>query len=116
MAVFIAQVVVIIGILMVTGVNFLMIYAIEKNTGTGAYTQDEMIATLVITFVIVACCLSQFDEAIIATLQCMAVDEEINNGFVKFGSPSFHEKLKSLDMAYESEMQKVENQEETGLI
>lgn len=37
--------------------------------------------------------LGLFDEAIMATLHCLSLDMDVNNGFPKWGPPTFHEKM-----------------------
>lgn len=46
-------------------------------------------AIFVITIFISGQMLGLFDEAIMATLLCLAVDMDLNDGVPKFGSPSF---------------------------
>jgi hypothetical protein len=47
-------------------------------------------------------CLGQFDEAINATLQSMAFDEEVN-GDICFGPVTFHEKLEEMERDLQAE-------------
>merc|ERR1711907_258672 len=48
------------------------------------------------TFVTASLFLATFNDAVTATLLCFAVDVELNNGVVKFGSVSYHEKLETI--------------------
>lgn len=48
---------------------------------------------IVITRIIIEVFLGLFDEAIVSTLHCMAMDMELNGGRPKYGPPSFHEKM-----------------------
>ena len=49
-----------------------------------------------ITIVISKIFLGLFDEAVLATLHCMAMDMELNEGRPKYGPPNFHEKIKEI--------------------
>jgi hypothetical protein len=40
--------------------------------------------------------LGLFDEAIMATLHCLALDLDVNDGVPKWGPPTFHEKMKKI--------------------
>ena len=40
--------------------------------------------------------LGLFDEAIMATLHCLALDMDVNGGIPKWGPPTFHEKMKAI--------------------
>jgi len=51
------------------------------------------VATLFITFLFLA----PFNDAVVATLLCFAVDMELNNGQPQFGPPSYQEKLKEIE-------------------
>ena len=50
----------------------------------------------IITIVVANIFLGLFDEAVMSTLHCMAMDMELNDGRPKFGPPSFHEKIKEI--------------------
>jgi hypothetical protein len=50
-------------------------------------------AIAVTTFMTTFLFLSPFNDAVIATLLCFAVDAELNNGKPQFGSPSYQAKL-----------------------
>lgn len=51
------------------------------------------VATYMTTFLF----LSPFNEAVVSTLLCFAVDSELNNGKPQFGSPSYQVKLKQIE-------------------
>ena len=40
--------------------------------------------------------LGLFDDAIRATLMCLAIDMDLNNGSPQYGPPTFHEKLDAI--------------------
>jgi hypothetical protein len=40
--------------------------------------------------------LGLFDEAIMATLHCLALDMDVNGGIPKWGPPTFHLKMKAI--------------------
>merc|ERR1712072_1426766 len=40
--------------------------------------------------------LGLFDEAIMATLHCLALDMDVNGSMPKWGPPTFHEKMKAI--------------------
>lgn len=91
---------VLIGILMIVGLNggtcFLIMKYGTKNSDQLTSVWIPMIVVMVATLVIAELFLGFFHQAVKATLMCLAVDIELN-GEVKFGSPSFHEKM---DAAY----------------
>ena len=41
--------------------------------------------------------LGPFNDAVISTLLCFAVDCELNNGTPQYGPPSYQDKLKAID-------------------
>ena len=54
-------------------------------------------AIAVTTYLTTFLFLSPFNEAVVATLLCFAVDAELNNGKPQFGSPSYQVKLKEIE-------------------
>jgi hypothetical protein len=54
------------------------------------------VVVFLITIVISNIFLGLFDEAVLATLHCMAMDMELNEGRPKYGPPNFHEKIKEV--------------------
>ena len=55
-----------------------------------------MIIVFITAFVISRVFLGLFDEAIMSTLQCVAIDMDLNNGVPKFGSASFQKSIKEI--------------------
>jgi hypothetical protein len=53
-----------------------------------------MVLIIIYTLITAELFIGFFHQAVTATLMCLAVDIELN-GQVKFGSPSFHEKMDS---------------------
>jgi hypothetical protein len=89
-----------IGMLVIVGLNGGTCYLImrygTKNSDELSSVWVPMIVIMIATFIIAELFLGFFHQAVKATLMCLAVDIELN-GEVKFGSPSFHEKM---DAAY----------------
>jgi hypothetical protein len=48
------------------------------------------------SFIIANVFLGLFDEATIATLHCVAIDMDLNEGKPVFGPPTFHEKIEPI--------------------
>jgi len=55
-----------------------------------------MILVALMTFLCTSIFLGLFDEAVLATVTCMAIDMDINGGKPMYGSPSFHEKMSKI--------------------
>jgi len=54
---------------------------------------------IIVVFTLVTCGLFMglFDEAVVATLQCMGIDRELSHdGQSKYGPPTMHEKLRAI--------------------
>jgi len=81
-----------VGILFISFVSTGIFYALVMNEG------EELVPITI--FVFVSCIvisrtfLGLFDDAIMATLQCVAIDMDLNNGVPKFGSASFQKSIK----------------------
>lgn len=69
-----------------TGI-FMAIYS-TLGVDTGVFI-SLAIATAIITLITNIIFLGLFDEAILATLQCVAIDMDFNGGHPKYGSASF---------------------------
>lgn len=77
------------------GTAFALIqYAFPESKGVST-VWSPLIAVGVFTFFIAVVFLGPFDEAVTATLMCLAVDLELN-GEPKHGPPSYHEKLDAI--------------------
>jgi hypothetical protein len=91
-----ASMFVFIGILSIVGLNGGSCYLImkygTKNADQLSSVWVPMIFVIIVTFIIAELFLGFFHQAVRATLMCLAVDIELN-GEVKFGTPSFHEKI-----------------------
>lgn len=48
------------------------------------------------SYIIGSLILGLFDEAIMATLHCLALDMDVNGAAPKWGPPTFHEKMKKI--------------------
>lgn len=67
-------------------------------TNIGAF-----IMMFLLTLVIIEVFLGLFDEAVVSTLHCMALDMELNGGKPAYGPPSFHEKINEAMKSEEGE-------------
>merc|ERR1711964_417195 len=91
---------VLMGILAITGANSGLAYLLinfvtgEKNSINSMI--GPLICVAVISFVIACIFLGLFDEAVLATLHCFAVDCDLHDGEPKFGPPSYHAKLNKI--------------------
>jgi hypothetical protein len=93
-----ASMFVFIGMLCIVGLNGGTCYLImkygTKNSDQLTSVWIPMITIMVATFIIAELFIGFFHQAVKATLMCLAVDTELN-GEVRFGTPSFHEKMDS---------------------
>jgi len=66
---------------------------------------------IILTLLIADIFLGLFDEAVLSTLHCMAMDMELNGGYPKYGPPTYHEKMKEVldDPMFESEREECAN-------
>jgi hypothetical protein len=66
---------------------------------------------ILLTLLIADIFLGLFDEAVISTLHCMAMDMELNGGYPKYGPPTYHEKMKEIldDPMFETEREECSN-------
>lgn len=95
-----AKMFVFIGFLFVTFGNIFSHFLISKYI-TQTYddiTYQGLPTTIIVVFTLITCALFMglFDEAVVATLQCMGVDRELNDGTSKYGPPTMHEKLRAI--------------------
>ena len=92
------------GIFLVVLVNLGVFYG---AWGSGAMKSADLqanpnieiflyIVMIVLTLLIADIFLGLFDEAVISTLHCMAMDMELNYGYPKYGPPTYHEKMKEV--------------------
>jgi len=95
-AVSLANVLIFLGILCITGLSlgtFLLFarYAFEDGKYISLFA--PAVAASVIAFLIASLFLSVFDEAVLATVQCYAVDCDLNDGVPKWGPASYQDAL-----------------------
>jgi len=76
-----------------TGIGYILSMYVIKDAATVPNIIPCIIAFAVISFLVAVIFLGQFDEAVLATLICFAVDSDLNDGEPKFGPKSYHEKL-----------------------
>jgi hypothetical protein len=82
------------GILACTAINagtayLLMTYAFKSDQWVSS-VWGPISFIIVSTFITAVLFLSQFTQGVRATMMCLAVDLEINNGVAKNGPPTFH--------------------------
>lgn len=99
-AVNIAGMFVLMGIVACTCANagiayLLMAYATNELQAVSS-PLGPLICAAVVQFVVACIFLGLFDEAVLATLHCFAVDSDLHNGEPKFGPKSYHDKLESI--------------------
>lgn len=100
LALFLASLFVVLGKLMIAAANGLTFWLIVTYATKEQDNANSIIGSLVIvilfSLITASIFLSQFDEAALATLMSMAIDQELNNGEPKFGPPTYHDKLNKI--------------------
>lgn len=100
-AIRIASMFVFMGILAVTAANTGLGYLLMTYATKDAEKMESVIAPLILiaamTLTIASIFLGLFDEAVLATIHCYAVDADLNGGTPAFGPVSYHEKLSKID-------------------
>ena len=93
MAVHIARLFVVLGMLAVVAANCITCYVFMLKVFPEAMQvssmQSPILTVGVITFLTTLVFMGPFNDAVVATLLCFAVDLELNNGDPKFGPPSY---------------------------
>jgi len=86
------------GILTVTAANTGIFYLLAQTVTypDGITFIGPLAFVAVASYAIGALILGLFDEAIMATLHCLALDMDVNGGNPKWGPPSFHEKMDAI--------------------
>jgi len=88
------------GKLFITLLNCVSYFVIikwgTKNIDDVSSIWPPLIIIFIISFMFAHIFLCMFDEATMATLQCLAIDMDLNEGKPQYGSPSFHEKLEKV--------------------
>jgi len=104
------------GIFLVLLVNVAIFFAAWGGIRDVSYIRPDIEALLyfmviLITLLIADIFLGLFDEAVISTLHCMAMDMELNGGYPKYGPPTYHEKMKEIldDPMFETEREECSN-------
>lgn len=97
----IASLFVLMGIVTITCCNTFLGYLVAQYMIKDAADASSIVPSLVvfmfISFIVAVVVLGQFDEAVLATLICFAVDLDLHGGQPKFGPPSYHHKLNAID-------------------
>ena len=57
---------------------------------------SSSVAFAVVSFIVAVVFLGTFDEAVLSTLICFAVDSDLHDGVPKFGPKSYHDKLAAI--------------------
>ena len=87
-----------IGVLSVSAANTGIFYVLIQTVTfpDGISSIGPIVFVAVVSFAIGALILGLFDEAIMATLHCLALDMDVNGGVPKWGPPTFHEKMNAI--------------------
>jgi hypothetical protein len=90
------------GVLCVTCCNTLAGYVITKYIIKDTANVTSLVPAIMVFFIIsliaAVVFLGTFDEAVLATLMCFAIDLDLNDGSPKFGPKSYHDKLRSIGL------------------
>ena len=96
----IASLFVFMGVITITCVNTLLGYVLANNLiqdGADATSiVPSLVAFAVVSFIVAVVFLGTFDEAVLSTLICFAVDSDLHDGVPKFGPKSYHDKLAAI--------------------
>lgn len=96
----IASMFVFMGVVSITCVNTLVGYLLAtyalKDAADTTSIVPSLIAFAIISFIVAIVFLGNFDEAVLATLVCYAVDADLHDGNPKFGPKSYHDKLAAI--------------------
>lgn len=83
-----------IGVVFITLINTLIFWGLTKVGNTSEANPLAPVITIgILSFLVTMITLGLFDDAIRATLMCLAIDMDLNNGSPQYGPPTFHEKL-----------------------
>lgn len=95
-----ANIFIFMGKLMIMCLNcatlYLVMKYITKDVDSVSSVWNPIIIIAISSFVTATIFLGLFDEATIATITCMAIDQDLNEGTPKFGPPSFHTKMAAI--------------------
>jgi hypothetical protein len=79
-----------------TGIGYLLATHIIKDGAEVPNMVPSLICFGIVSFIVGVVFLGQFDEAVLSTLICFAVDSDLHDGEPKFGPKSYHEKLAAI--------------------
>jgi len=86
------------GVVFITLINTLLFWGFTKIGKTsGADPLIPLIAVFVLSYLASMITIGLFNDAIRAILMCVAIDMDLNYGTPKYGPPTFHKKLESID-------------------
>jgi len=96
----IASLFVFMGIIAITcvniGVGYVLCQYIIKDAAQVTSIVPSLITFGIISFVVAVVFLGTFDEAVLSTLMCFAVDLDLHDGNPQFGPKSYHDKLDAI--------------------
>jgi len=88
------------GKIMITGINCTCYWLISKYATKNLDAVGDIWGPIIIialsTYITTQIFLSMFDEATLATLTCLAIDQDLNEGKPAHGPPTFHEKIEAI--------------------
>lgn len=79
-----------------TGIGYLLTNYAIKDASEVSNIVPSLISFAVVSLLVAVIFLGQFDEAVLATLVCFAVDSDLHDGQPRFGPKSYHEKLAAI--------------------
>jgi hypothetical protein len=96
----IASLFVFMGVVTITCVNTATGWAlckyVIKDAVDGQTVVPSLIAFAITSFIVAIVFLGTFDEAVMSTLICFAVDSDLHDGQPKYGPKSYHDKLAAI--------------------
>lgn len=79
-----------------TGIGYMLSIHVIKDATEVTSVVPSLVAFAIVSFFVGIIFLSQFDEAVLSTLICFAVDSDLHDGEPKFGPKSYHDKLSEI--------------------
>lgn len=79
-----------------TGLGYLMAVHLVKDAAESTNIVPSLVCFAIVSFIVAVVFLGTFDEAVLSTLICFAVDSDLHDGQPKFGPSSYHDKLAAI--------------------
>lgn len=79
-----------------TGLGYVLASYVIKDAADATSIVPSLVAFALCSLIVAGVFLGTFDEAVLATLVCFAVDADLHDGQPKFGPPSYHQKLSAI--------------------